>query len=55
MSPEKFKSGTGITVLRDRVALGTMEGKIGGFIVESSSVAQAMREIFDLAWNGLKE
>lgn len=55
VSPEKFKSGTGITVLRDRVALGTMEGKVGGFIVESSSVANAMREIFELAWNGLKE
>lgn len=53
--PDKFKSGTGITILRDRVALGTMEGKVGGFIVESSSVAQAMREIFDMAWKALEE
>jgi len=50
VSPAKFTSGTGITITKDRVALGTMEDKLGGFVVESRSVAAAMRELFELAW-----
>lgn len=50
IDPKKYSSGTGITVLRDRVAVGTLEGKLGGFIVESASVATALREIFELLW-----
>ena len=54
ISPKKFTSGTGGTIFGERVAMGTMEDQLGGLIIESASVAQAMRELFDIAWKALE-
>jgi sugar-specific transcriptional regulator TrmB len=50
IKPELFPSSSGMTIFRDRIAIGTFSGKVGGVIVESQSMADMMRQIFDLAW-----
>lgn len=53
VSPDKYKSSSGLTIIHDRVGIGTMSGKIGGVVIESASVADMMTELFELAWAGL--
>ena len=52
ISPEKFPSTSGMTIYRDRIAIGTFTGKIGGVIIESESMSEMMKRLFDLAWDG---
>lgn len=53
IAPEQYTSSSGMSILGDHVAIGTFGEKLGGVIIESPSVAQMMRELFDLAWNRL--
>lgn len=47
-----FPSPSGMTIFRDRIAIGSFTGKIGGVIVESAEMADMMRRLFELAWQG---
>lgn len=55
ISPEKFRSTSGMTIYRDRIAIGTFAGNIGGVIVESDSMASMMQATFLLMWKSLDE
>lgn len=48
--PEIYDSSSGMTIFRDRIAIGTFSGKIGGVILDSESMANLMRSQFELAW-----
>lgn len=50
ISAELFPSTSGMTVFRDRIAIGSFAGKIGGVIIESEPMADMMRRLFELAW-----
>ncbi|MGH9856860.1 MAG: TrmB family transcriptional regulator [Acidobacteriota bacterium] len=52
ISPELFPSTSGMTIFRDRIAIGSFTGKLMGVVVESESMANMMRHIFGLAWIG---
>lgn len=54
VSPKRFTSGTGVSIFGNRVAMGIMEKRMGGIIIESESVATMMREFFNLAWDALE-
>lgn len=54
VSFEVFPSPSGLTVFRDRIAMGSFTGKIGGVIIESSQMADMVRRLFELAWIGAK-
>jgi hypothetical protein len=45
-----FPSTAGLTIYRDRVAIGVFTGSIGGVIIESEAIADMLRHLFDLAW-----
>lgn len=49
----KYGSSSGITILNDKIAIGIWEGKIGGVVIESDSVAHMMKELFDLVWDSI--
>ncbi len=53
VSPDKFRSSSGMTILRDRIAIATFSGQVGGVIIESPSAALMMKELFLLAWDCL--
>lgn len=53
VAPEKFSWASGITIYRDRIAIGSFTGKLGGVIIESKEMADTMRTLFELAWAGL--
>lgn len=48
--PEKFPVPAGMTIYKDRIAIGSYTGKLFGVIIESEQMASMMRAIFDLAW-----
>lgn len=50
--PERFPGSSGMTVYGDRIAIGTFAGKLMGVIVESKTMADMMRALFSLAWEG---
>lgn len=50
--PELFPSTSGMTIFRDRIAIGSYTGKVGGVIIESQPMADMMRRLFELAWMG---
>jgi sugar-specific transcriptional regulator TrmB len=50
--PKLFPVGGGMTIFRDRIAMGTYTGKITGLIIENGTLANMMRKLFDLAWVG---
>ncbi len=50
-----FPSASGMTVFRDRIAIGKFTGKLGGVIIESADMADMMRRLFELAWRGAKK
>ena len=52
--PERFRSTSGMTIFRDRIAIATFSGQVGGVIIESPSVALMMRELFLFAWECLE-
>lgn len=51
--PNKFRGTSGMTIYRDRIAIGTFAGNIGGVIIESESMADMMRHSFLLMWESL--
>ncbi len=52
VSPEKFPVPAGMTIYRDRIAIGTFTGKLFGVIIESQQMVNMMRALFELAWDG---
>lgn len=53
--PDHFPSPAGMTVFEDRVAISSFAGKVGGVIIESSVIAEMMRNYFFFAWSGAKQ
>ena len=51
--PEEFRGKSGITIYRDRVAIGNLTGTIGGVIIESRATADTMRDFFEALWKRL--
>lgn len=51
--PQKFSWTSGITIYRDRIAIGSFTGKLGGVIIESQEMADSMQALFEMAWIGL--
>lgn len=52
ISADKFPFHGEIVIYGDRVAALAFKGKILGFIIESHEVAQTLRVLFELAWDG---
>ncbi len=50
VSPEKFPVSAGMTIYRDRIAIGSYTGKLFGVVIESEQMASMMRVLFDLSW-----
>ena len=55
VSADLFPSTSGMTVYRDRIAIGSFVGTIGGVIVEDAQMADMMRRLFELAWKYLEK
>jgi sugar-specific transcriptional regulator TrmB len=55
VSPERFPVPGGMTIYRDRIAIGSYTGKLFGAIIESQQVADMMRAMFELAWESAKK
>ena len=49
---EKFPFTTDITIYGGKLAIGTNRGKLMGVIIESKEISEALRAVFDLAWEG---
>ena len=45
-----FPSSSGMTIFKDRIAIGAFTGKQMGVIIESEPMAEMMRRLFELAW-----
>ena len=50
ITSEYFPSASGMTIFRNRIAIGSFTGRIGGVIVESDEISDMHRRLFDLAW-----
>lgn len=51
--PTSFFPGvSGMTIFKDRIAIGTFTGSQMGVIIESEPMTEMMRQLFDLAWMG---
>lgn len=53
VSPKQYRSASGLTIYRDRIAIATFAGNIGGVMIDSPSMADMMREMFQLMWENL--
>lgn len=53
IEPEKYRSSSVATIFGDRVAIAILGAKYGGVVIESASVAQMMKDWFDLLWDAL--
>lgn len=53
--PEKFPFSTDIVIYGTKVAIGVCKGKIIGVVIESREVGEALRAIFNLAWEGAEK
>lgn len=49
--PDRFPSSSGMTIYRDRIAIGNFTGKLGGVVIESDTMADMMIRLFELAWS----
>lgn len=49
---ETFAFTSGMTIYGDRIAIGSFTGKIMGVVIESKSMSDMMKRIFELAWIG---
>lgn len=52
--PDKFPVPAGMTIYRDRIAIGSYTGKLFGVVIESEQIANMMTALFDLAWQFAK-
>lgn len=50
--PENFPGNSGMTIYRDRIAIGSFTGKLTGVIIESETMSDMMRRLFEIAWLG---
>lgn len=50
VSSDDFPSASGMTIFRNRIAIGSFTGKIGGVIIESEQIADMLGRLFELAW-----
>jgi len=50
-----FPSASGMTIFRNRIAIGSFSGKVGGVIVESDQISNMMKNLFELAWQAAEE
>jgi len=50
VSPEKYPSSSGMTIYRNRIAVGSFSGKVGGVVIESDEISKMMLCVFELAW-----
>lgn len=50
---ELYPGPAGLTIYRDRIAIGSFTGHLYGVIIESQSMADMMRTVFELAWRGI--
>lgn len=53
--PTDFPVSSGMTIYRDRIAMGTFTGKLMGVIIESQTLSNMMRCLFELAWDQAKQ
>lgn len=53
IEPDKLPLGVDITILKDKVAIIALKGKISGTLIEHKEVADSFRAIFELVWNKL--
>lgn len=49
---EMFPSTSGMTLFRNRIAIGSFTGKLAGVIIESEPMTDMMRRLFEMAWLG---
>lgn len=52
---QKFPFGSDISVYGDRISMFFLKDKLGGVIIESMELADMMRAIFELAWEGAEK
>ncbi len=52
---DKFKFTSDISIYEDRISMTFLKEKLGGVIIESKELADMMRAIFELAWEGAEE
>lgn len=52
---EKFFFTSDISIYGDRIAMASLKEKVGGVIIESKELADMMRAIFELAWEGAEK
>ncbi|HSX25125.1 MAG TPA: helix-turn-helix domain-containing protein [Candidatus Andersenbacteria bacterium] len=55
VSPDKFPVSAGMTIYRDRIAIGSYTGKLFGVVIESEQMANMMRALFELAWENAQK
>jgi sugar-specific transcriptional regulator TrmB len=53
--PEKFPFTTDTIIYGNKLAIGTSTGKLMGVIIESKEISDALRSMFNLAWEGAKK
>lgn len=51
IEPDKLPLGVDITILKDKVAIIALKGKVSGTLIEDKEVADSFRAIFELVWN----
>ena len=54
IDPKQFASASGMTIFKDRIAIGAFTGKQMGVIIESEPMAEMMRKLFELAWQSAR-
>ena len=54
LPPEKFPVGADITIYDNKVAIATYRAKPTSVVIESQEIADTMRVIFNLIWDGTK-
>ena len=51
IAPDKLPLGVDITILKDKVAIIALKGKISGTLIEHKEIADSFRAIFELVWS----
>ena len=54
IEPDKLPLGVDITILKDKVAIVALKGKISGTLIEQKEVADSFRAIFELVWSKIE-
>lgn len=51
IEPDKLPLGVDITILKDKVAIIALRGKVSGTLIEHKEIADSFRAIFELVWS----